>query len=310
MRQFLVYDVGGTFIKYALMDEDYNVIEQGKVPSPTDTLDNLLDAMAQIAAKFAGRFEGAAVSMPGRIDTRKGFAYTGGAYRFMINVPFGQLLSEKIGAKAVIANDGKCAAKAEAARGALKDTENGAVIVLGTATGGGIVLNHDVWMGQSGGAGELSALICDLRKIADQGFTMTDFGGIYAGYGSATGLIMRYAEAKGMSMQEAFTTVNGITFFAAYDAGEKEAQEALEKFGLYTAVGITSVQCVLDLEKYAIGGGISARKEVTDSIRAGIDKVFSSGFALPFSKPEIVTCRFGNDANLIGALSFYLSING
>ena len=30
---------------------------------------------------------------------------------------------------------------------------------------------------------------------------------------------------------------------------------------------INSVQCVLDLERYAIGGGISARKEVTDSIR-------------------------------------------
>ena len=70
---------------------------------------------------------------------------------------------------------------------------------------------------------------------------------------------------------------------------------------------INSVQCVLDLERYAIGGGISARKEVTDSIRKGIDKLFSSGFPLPFSKPEIVTCEFRNDANLIGALGFLLS---
>lgn len=44
---------------------------------------------------------------------------------------------------------------------------------------------------------------------------------------------------------------------------------------------INSVQCVLDLERYAIGGGISARKEVTDSIRKGIDKLFSSGFLFP-----------------------------
>ena len=30
---------------------------------------------------------------------------------------------------------------------------------------------------------------------------------------------------------------------------------------------------------------------------------------LPFSKPEIVTCKFGNEANLIGALAFHLKNN-
>ena len=307
MEKYLVYDIGGTFIKYALMDEACSVIEQGKVPSPTDSLDHLLEVMAEVAEQFKGQYKGAAVSMPGRIDTRKGIAYTGGAYGFMRNIPFAELLSNKLKTEVVIANDGKCAAKAEVARGALQDVENGCVIVLGTGTGGGIVLNHDVWMGQSGGAGELSALVCDLRKLAKDGYSMYDFDSIYAGHGSATGLIMRYVEEKGLSMEQAFGTINGFTFFEAYDAGEKEAIDALEKFGMHTAVGIMSVQCVLDLERYAIGGGISARKEVTESIRKGIDKLFSSGFAVPFSKPEIVTCTFGNDANLIGALSFYLS---
>lgn len=307
MRQFLVYDLGGTFIKYALMDESGTVIEQSKVPSPTDNLDHLLDVMAEIAAGYKGSFEGAAVSMPGRIDTRKGIAYTGGAYRFIKDTPFAELLRERIGTDVVIANDGKCAAKAEVTYGALKDVENGAVIVLGTGTGGGIVLNHDVWMGQSGGAGELSALVCDLNKVAQHGFGMDNPGSVYAGFGSATGLVLCYAEAKGIPVPQAFETINGVTFFQAYDAGEEEAVKALETFGMNTAVGITSVQCVLDLERYAIGGGISARKEVTDSIRKGIDKLFSGSFTLPFSKPEIVTCTFGNDANLIGALSFYTS---
>jgi MFS family permease len=65
--------------------------------------------------------------------------------------------------------------------------------------------------------------------------------------------------------------------------------------------GLTACVCV-----YAIGGGISARKEVTDSIRKGMDRLHAGGFPLPFSKPEIVTCEFRNDANLIGALAFCL----
>ena len=105
---------------------------------------------------------------------------------------------------------------------------------------------------------------------------------------------------------EAFQTINGVTFFEAYDAGEPEAIETLKEFGLNAAGGIMSVQCVLDLECYAIGGGISARKEVTESIQAGIDKLFENEAILPFSKPDIVSCKFRNDANLIGALGFYL----
>ena len=45
MRQFLVYDLGGTFIKFALMNENFEIISQDKVPSPTDNMENLLAAM-------------------------------------------------------------------------------------------------------------------------------------------------------------------------------------------------------------------------------------------------------------------------
>lgn len=306
MKNYLVYDLGGTFIKFALMNENYEILNQDKVPSPTDTMENLLAAMKGIARRYEGKFDAAAASMPGRIDTAKGIAHTGGAYGFIQEMPFASMLAEAIGCPVVIANDGKCAAKAEVAKGALKDVQNGAVIVLGSGTGGGIVLNHEVWMGTTGGAGELSALVCDLKTIAKNGYGMFDFGSIYAGYGSATGLVLLYASKKGIPVNEAFRTINGVTFFEAYDAGEKEAIETLEEYGLNAAIGINSVQCVLDLERYAIGGGISVRKEVTDSIRKGMDRLHAGGFPLPFSKPEIVTCEFRNDANLIGALAFCL----
>ena len=35
MAQYLVLDIGGTFIKYAIMDDDAQFIEQGKVPANT-----------------------------------------------------------------------------------------------------------------------------------------------------------------------------------------------------------------------------------------------------------------------------------
>ncbi len=308
MRQFLVFDLGGTFIKYALMNEDCEILSQGKVPSPTSSMEEVLDALKGVADQYQGQYEGVAVSMPGRIDTNKGIAYTGGAYRFIQNAPMEELIRQKLGCNVTIANDGKCAAKAEAARGALKDVEDGAVIVLGSATGGGIVLNHEVRMGVSGGAGELSSLVTDFDTIAENGFRHMSFDGIYAGIASASGLLLEYGKRKGFGMGEIFGgKVSGVSFFEAYDAKEQEAIDSLEQFGLKCAIGIVTIQCVLDLSRFAIGGGISVRKEVTDSIRNGIHKLYHSGHTLPFSEPEIVSCEFRNDANLIGALSFYLS---
>ncbi len=87
---------------------------------------------------------------------------------------------------------------------------------------------------------------------------------------------------------------------------EQEAAEALAAFGEMTAAGIYAIQSVLDLERYAIGGGISARPEVTDIIRAKLDGIYGAIAFTAFGKPEIVRCRYGNDANLIGALRFAL----
>ena len=37
MEKYLVLDIGGTYIKYAIMDRDGNFLTQGKVPAVTTT---------------------------------------------------------------------------------------------------------------------------------------------------------------------------------------------------------------------------------------------------------------------------------
>ncbi|MBR2684627.1 MAG: ROK family protein [Erysipelotrichaceae bacterium] len=304
MQTYLTFDLGGTFIKYALMQEDSTIVESGKVPSKTDCLESVLASLEEVAVKYPGRFAAVAISMPGRINTKEGIAYTGGAYRFIHDLPFAKAVEERLGVPVKIANDGKCAASAEAWNGALADVNNGAVIVLGTATGGGIVLNHEVYMGSTGGAGELSNFIMDMHHYFDAtGSLYEKFNLIWAGNTSATGLLMKYAVKKGLDVWK----LNGLQFFEAYDSGDSDAIEALEEFAKITAVGIFSLQSVLDLERYAIGGGISARMEITDKIREKVDELFEKNPGAPFGKPEIVRCKYGNDANMIGALKFYLN---
>ena len=241
------------------------------------------------------------------MDTANGIARTGGALTYISNTPLAALLREHLGVPAMIANDAYCAANAEAWNGALSDVDSGCVVVLGTGIGGGIVLDGKVWMGRSFSAGQFSALPADFDAIY-QGVSAPDSPGLYSfwtGLVSASGLLHTYAMRKGLSQSS--HEIDGLQFFAAYDAGEPEALKTLQTFGKQAAAGIYAIQSVLDVQRFAIGGGISARPEVTASIRESLDRLFLLLPFTPFPCPEIVACRYGNDANLIGALRFHLA---
>ena len=297
MAQYLVLDIGGTFVKYAIMDDEGQFIEQGKVPANTTSEEHMLASLADVRETVASYdYEGVAISMPGRIDTAKGWAYTGGAFTWLHDYPAAEKYGAVFGKPCTVANDGKCAAIAESWEGALKDVDSGAVLVLGTGVGGGIVLNGEVWMGCSGGAGELSWLVCDLPAI-HQGKAGS---AIWAGKIAAGAIVPKFGLAKGLA------NADGIMLFDAYEAGDEDAKAIMDEYAMWASSGIITLQAVLDLPRYAIGGGISARPETTTLIRDAVDKLFEMHPYLPFSKPEIVTCKFGNEANLIGALAFHL----
>lgn len=313
MKQYLLIDIGGTFIKYSLADEQARKISGGKVPTPLTNMDDLLAVIKGFAAPLQGQFVGCAISMPGRIDTKHGIAHTGGVLSsFLWEQPFAAQMEELLGVPVTIANDGKCAAAAEAWTGALAGVENGLVLVLGTGIGGGILLNGKVLMGAHAAAGEVSGLVTDVARMEPDDFNLTRVekfaeAPLWAGLASATGLILEYARQK--HLPEGSPMPNGEEIFAAYNAGEPEAQKALKIFARRVAVGILSLQNVLDVEKVAIGGGISAADALLPAIQAELDWLFERCTVMPTVKPELVRCRYGNDANLIGALKLFFEQN-
>ena len=48
----LTLDIGGNFIKYAMIDEQLKMHGKGKIPTPNDTLENLFLAIDDIFQKF------------------------------------------------------------------------------------------------------------------------------------------------------------------------------------------------------------------------------------------------------------------
>ena len=87
MSNYLTIDVGGTNIKYALMDENAEIKEKGEVPTPYDGLDAFLESIKGIYDQYADRnIEAIAMSAPGKIDATKGYFYTSGALNYINGV--------------------------------------------------------------------------------------------------------------------------------------------------------------------------------------------------------------------------------
>ncbi len=156
MKQYLGIDAGGTFTKYALIDENGVILEKDKVPSPAyqdHTKEDYYRVLDGIVENFRDRISGIAVSMPGMLDSVRGYAVTAGFLNYLADE-----LSLRYGIPVTIENDGKCAALAELWSGSLKGCVNGAVVVLGTGVAGGIVIGGELYRGTRFTAGEYSYL--------------------------------------------------------------------------------------------------------------------------------------------------------
>ena len=137
----MVFDVGGTEIKYSVMDEQLNRADAGSVPTPGDTQEHFLATLEALYRPHAAEVDGIAMSLPGFIDAEHGVVRGGGAPSLLYNIgtPVGPRLAQRCGCRVFLENDGKAAAIAELQLGALKGCTNGAVFIIGTGVGGGII---------------------------------------------------------------------------------------------------------------------------------------------------------------------------
>ena len=292
--KILVIDVGGTFIKYAVMNETAEIFERGKIPTPLDSHEDFINKLVEIYKSV--EVEGIALSLPGIIDSERGICITSGALNYNNNCNIVEELEKICGVKVTVENDAKCAAFAEEKIGSLADVSDGFVMVFGTGVGSAFIKNHKVYRGKHFSAGEISFT---LENISEDEIKL--FGEICG----VPALLKSYAQIKNLSTED----VSGESFFKAVEEKEKDALTCLDKFARRVAQKVFNIQMMFDPEKIAIGGGISAQKSFIDSVKSNVDKIYSekiSKLNVTLPHVEIVPCKFRNDANLIGALYRWL----
>ncbi|KRM27665.1 ROK family protein [Schleiferilactobacillus harbinensis] len=294
--RYLSIDIGGTNIKYALMDGAGKILEKGTEPTPNGGLLQFMAMLTEVVNRYADQIKGVAVAAPGKVGVDHRTIHFGGALPFLDGLDLRKALAGVFDGPIVVENDGKAAALAELWLGNLKGIQNGAAIVLGTGIGGGVILDGRLLYGSHQQAGEFSFM--------SSHYDEPQF--IKAAAGS-TGSAVRMVRTIGTVAQLA-DPGDGHAVFELVNAQKEPAWTIFKEFAQRIAALILSIQAVVDVDRYVIGGGISAQPIVVTQINQAYSDLLKENEIIEktLTRPEIVTAKFQNDANLFGALYSYL----
>ena len=287
---YLVFDVGGTYIKYACMEEDAAIVTQGKVITPLDSLEAFVESLLGIRQRFPA-IDDIALSMPGTIDVETGYIFQGGSLRYNAGVNLKEVLEDALQAHVELENDARCASLAELWKGNLKGIRNGITLTFGTGVGGSMIIDGKPYKGSHCFSGEVSMLIMDdLRTAGIQG--------VWGAISSVPALMKHICEAKGVAEED------GVVVFSWIEQGDEIACTIFQEYCYRIVTQLFNLQMILDPTTVCIGGGISENAIFISAIQKTMEKFYE---ALPIQLPhlEIVPCKFHNDSNLIGALYHY-----
>ena len=291
----LAIDAGGTFIKYAIIDQDANILLQDKYPTDRDHRDVFFGSIVDIYNKYKAEYglTGIGMSLPVICEPDTTLTHGGSWINCIDNLNFTEEMAKYTDAKVSIENDARCAAKAELWDGALKDVNNGAIVALGTGVGGAVVIDRKVLYGKNFTAGELSWLVMDGQGNLQDEYLSDTVAGV-------PNLIRLAAAAKGVDPD----TLTGEKVFEMAEAGDEEVIAALHKYARYVGVICTNLMNTVNPDIIGIGGGISAAPMFLTVLREEIAKIYEGR---DLDQPTVERCKYMNDANLIGAASTWFN---
>ena len=247
-------DLGGTKIEGIALGDDASVLVRRRIPTPRDDYHQTLAAIVTLIREIeqeVGRVGTVGVSMPGAISPATGLVKN--ANSTWLN---GRLICEDLprllGRPIRFANDANCFALSEATDGAASGADVVFGVIIGTGTGGGIVVNRHVLMGRNAIAGEWGHNPLPAPRDGEWPGPPCYCGrsGCIETFLSGPGLARDY-EASGGSILPA----SDIARRAA--AGEPLALACVARYEERMARALASVINLLDPDVVVLGGGLS-----------------------------------------------------
>lgn len=302
MARYMCFDIGGTTIKYGLVDDAGIIEERGTFETVGENAEAMLTALARHTEQFRAEraLAGIGIAAPG-IVRADGYMVTGGALTGLFAYPLAENLAKRTQLPVRVENDANAAALAERWLGNAQNCDNYLMVVLGTGVGGGIVINGDIYRGSHGMAGEFGwNLIHNIDPVCPlESFSLNHHAAVIEG------LVDRYDASMRQVDEEVPQIRDAKQIFRLANNGLQEAQEAVNDWARDVAVMIINLFANFDPELILVGGGVSANSAIMKRLQTTIDTMITRHGSLNAIRKtalgQVRPARLQNDAGLIGA---------
>ena len=293
MDLYAGFDLGGTHLKYGVIDEKGSVLQDETVNTPekAEELFVLLEAVwDNIQSLHHSNIKAAGLGFPGIFHAREqriiqspncpqidGYALVPSLEKF-ISVPF------------FLDNEANYAAYGEHKIGAGKGAQSLVLLTIGTGIGTGIILSGKLWRGACGFAGELGHVTVnpsgELCRCGSQGCLETEV--------SSQKIVSSYRQFRESEEEIAVEEIDRRA-----GSGDEAALQTYLQVGSYLGIGLSIIINLLNPEKILLGGGVMGSGEYL--LPAAFEEAKRRSFTASYECCLIEQTELGNKAGFIGA---------
>ncbi|MGC1871414.1 MAG: putative N-acetylmannosamine-6-phosphate 2-epimerase [Acidobacteriaceae bacterium] len=299
-------DIGGTWIKAGLVDQDGCIRFSMRVPTgarggreaiATATADAIGEVL-RFARKEGLEPVGLGLASAGVIDVSGGTVFAATE-----NLPgwtgfdLRAFAEQRFQLPTCVENDSHAAVLADMHFGSARHLRNFVAITIGTGVGGGIVVDRKLIRGQHGFAGSFGH-----TTIRQNGRPCTcGRAGCLEAYVSASALLREFRDRSGVDEDgEKLTDADmAMKVSRLADAGDPIARQAYFAMAGYLAEGIASLFNVVDPEAVIVAGGLVEGKPwFTDEVEKRVAQMLHFG---ALRRPRVRLAAAVNEAGVLGA---------
>ena len=293
-------DLGGTKIEGLALADDGREIERRRVVAPRGNYEQSVHAIVDLVTAIESACPAEAtkahvakvgVGIPGAISPATGLIKNANS-TWLIGHPLADDLSRALGRPVRLANDANCFALSEATDGAAAGAAVVFGVIIGTGTGGGLVVNGQLVVGANAIAGEwghnpLPSMEDDERPGPP---CYCGRSGCIETFLSGPALARDYIARGGDDLSAADVAIRA-------EQGDPRAIACLERYERRFARAIATIINVVDPEVIVLGGGVSNIARLYENVpRLWAPHIFSDQV-----ETRLVRAKHGDASGVRGA---------
>ncbi|CAN0422529.1 unnamed protein product [Discosporangium mesarthrocarpum] len=248
-------DLGGTKIEGIILAPDYSVLTRHRIATPASDYKETVEAVCSVVNRLQTEADmrlSVGIGTPGALSAETGTMKNCNSI-CLNGKPLKSDIEAQLGYAVRLENDANCFTLSEVLQGAGRPYRSVFGVILGTGTGGGIVIDKTLVTGANGIGGEWghNPIPAPARKL------IGDDRACYCGRVNCVETIL-----SGRGLQQTHLEQHGASLPANEIAGHARAGDAaalatIESYCAQLAICLATVINILDPEAIVLGGGLS-----------------------------------------------------